>query len=64
MIWEAAFDGKIVESDVSIVKNYLSDKEMFIVSLYLDYAESQAECQISMSIEDLARRLDIILNLH
>lgn len=45
--WEAAPDGKIVKSDVYIAKNYLSDKEMAymerIVSLYLDYAELQAE---------------------
>ena len=54
--WEAAPDGKIVKADVSIVKNYLSDKEMSymerIVSLYLDYAELQAERQIPMSMED------------
>ena len=41
--WEAAPEGKIVKSDVSTAKNYLSDKEMSymerIVSLYLDYAE-------------------------
>lgn len=38
--WEAVPDGKIVKSDVSIAKNYLSDKEMAymerIVPLYLD----------------------------
>ena len=54
--WEATPDGKIVEGDVSIAKNYLSDKEMAymerIVSLYLDYAELQAERQIPMSMED------------
>lgn len=37
-------------------KNYLSDKEMSymerIVSLYLDYAELQAERKIPMSMED------------
>ena len=60
--WEAAPDGKIVKADVSIAKNYLSDKEMSymerIVSLYLDYAELQAERQIPMSMEDWAKRLD------
>lgn len=59
--WEAAPEGKIVKSDVSIAKNYLSDKEMSymerIVSLYLDYAELQAERQIPMSMEDWAKRL-------
>ena len=45
--WEAAPNGKIVKADVSIAKNYLSDDEMSymekIVSLYIDYAELQAE---------------------
>ena len=66
--WEAAPDGKIVKADVSIVKNYLSDKEMSymerIVSLYLDYAELQAERQIPMSMEDWAKRLDGFLEFN
>ena len=60
--WESAPNGKIVKTDVSIAKNYLSDEEMSymerIVSLYLDYAELQAERQIPMSMEDWAKRLD------
>ena len=44
-----------MKADVSIAKNYLNDKEMSymerIVSLYLDYAEQQAERQIPMSIK-------------
>lgn len=48
--WDAAPDRKILKSDVSIAKNYLSDKEMSymerIVSLSLDYAELQAERQV------------------
>ena len=66
--WEAAPEGKIVKSDVSIAKNYLSDKEMSymerIVSLYLDYAELQAERQIPMSMEDWAKRLDGFLEFN
>ena len=66
--WDAAPDGKIVKSDVSIAKNYLSDKEMSymerIVSLYLDYAELQAERQIPMSMEDWAKRLDGFLEFN
>lgn len=46
--WENAPDGKILKADVTIAKNYLSKEEMNylerIVSLYLDYAELQAEC--------------------
>lgn len=60
--WENAPDGKIVKSDVSVAKNYLTEKELSflerIVSLYLDYAELQAERHIPMSMEDWAKRLD------
>lgn len=66
--WESAPDGKILKADVSIAKNYLNDKEMSymerIVSLYLDYAELQAERQIPMSMEDWAKRLDGFLEFN
>ena len=57
--------GKIVKSDVSIAKNYLSEKEMRslerIVSAYLDLAEDRAERHIPMTMEDWAKRLDLFL---
>lgn len=63
--WEAAPDGKIVKSDVSIAKNYLSEQEMRsmerIVSAYLDLAEVRAECHIPMTMEDWSKRLDLFL---
>ena len=66
--WEAAPDGKIVKADVTVAKNYLSEKEMSylqrIVSLYLDYAELQAERRIPMSMEDWAKRLDGFLEFN
>lgn len=66
--WESAPDGKIVKADVAIAKNYLNDEEMSylerIVSLYLDYAELQAERQIPMSMEDWAKRLDGFLEFN
>lgn len=66
--WEAAPEGKIVKADASIAKNYLNDKEMSymerIVSLYLDYAELQAERHIPMSMEDWAKRLDGFLEFN
>lgn len=66
--WEASPNGKIVKADVSIAKNYLSEKEMSymerIVSLYLDYAELQAERHIPMSMEDWAKRLDGFLEFN
>ena len=66
--WENAPDGKIIKADVTIAKNYLSEKEMSylerIVSLYLDYAELQAERKIPMSMEDWAKRLDGFLEFN
>ena len=58
-------EGKIVKSDVSIAKNYLSEKEMRslerIVSAYLDLAEDRAERHIPMTMEDWSKRLDLFL---
>ena len=66
--WESAPDGKIVKADVTVAKNYLSEKEMSylqrIVSLYLDYAELQAERRIPMSMEDWAKRRDGFLEFN
>ena len=66
--WEAAPTGKIVKADVVVAKNYLSEEEMSylerIVSLYLDYAELQAERKIPMSMEDWAKRLDGFLEFN
>ena len=66
--WENAPDGKIIKSDVSIAKNYLTESELSflerIVSLYLDYAELQAERHIPMSMEDWAKRLDGFLEFN
>jgi len=60
--WESAPKGKIQKYDVSIAKNYLNQKEMDflerLVSMYLDYAELQADRNIPMTMEDWAERLD------
>ena len=48
--WKNAPEGKILKSDVSIAKDYLSYEEVNelnrIVTMYLDYAENQAKRQI------------------
>jgi hypothetical protein len=66
--WESAPQGKIIKADVIIAKNYLNEKEMNylerIVSLYLDYAELQAERKIPMSMQDWAKRLDGFLEFN
>lgn len=66
--WKNAPKGKIVKSDVSIAKNYLSQSELSdlnqIVSMYLDYAERQAKRRIPMTMEDWAKRLDVFLQFN
>ena len=63
--WAAVPEGKIVKSDVSVAKNYLTEKEMRslerIVSAYLDLAEDRAERHIPMTMEDWSKRRDLFL---
>jgi len=63
--WEKAPDGKIMKSDVSIAKNYLTEDEMkdleLIVSGYLDLAEGMARRKIPMTMNDWAEQLDLVL---
>ena len=66
--WENSPDGKILKADVTVAKNYLSQEELSfmerLVSMYLDYAELQAERKIPMSMEDWAKRLDGFLEFN
>lgn len=66
--WKNAPDGKIVKSDVSIAKNYLSQSELQdlnqFVSMYLDYAERQAKKRIPMTMEDWASKLEVFLKMN
>lgn len=63
--WENAPDGKIVKPDVSIAKNYLKEVELEdmgrLVNAVLDMAERMANRHIPMTMEDWAKRIDIIL---
>ena len=63
--WENAPDGKIVKLDVSIAKNYLKEVELAdmgrLVNAVLDMAERMAQRHIPMTMEDWAKRIDIIL---
>lgn len=63
--WEKAPDGKIIKSDVSTAKNYLTKDELQslgrIVNAYLDLAEERARRKIPMTMEDWAKRLDMFL---
>ena len=63
--WENAPDGKIVKPDVIIAKNYLNELELEdmgrLVNATLDMAERMAKRHIPMTMEDWAKRIDIIL---
>ena len=63
--WMNAPNGKIVKPDVSIAKNYLNETELKdmgrLVNAVLDMAERMAERHIPMTMEDWAKRIDIIL---
>lgn len=66
--WKKSPNGKITVSDVVIAKNYLTEKELKslerIVTMYLDYAEDQAERHIPMTIEDWKEKLDVFLKFN
>ena len=63
--WENSPDGKIVKTDVSVAKNYLTETELEslgrIVNAYLDLAEDRAKRHIPMTMENWANRLDKFL---
>lgn len=63
--WENAPDGKIVKPDVSIAKNYLKQTELEdmgrLVNAVLDMAERMAKRHIPLTMEDWAKRIDLIL---
>ncbi len=60
--------GKIIPSDVTVAKNYLSENELKqlsrLVSMFLDHAENLAEKQIIMKMADWSERLDIFLKFN
>ena len=66
--WKHAPKGSIRETDVVIAKNYLHEKELDhlnrIVTMYLDFAEMQAEGGIVMYMRDWVDRLDAFLKFN
>ena len=63
--WEKSPDGRIVKTDVSTAKNYLTEAELeslgHIANAYLDLAEDRAKRHIPMTMDDWAKRLDKFL---
>lgn len=66
--WKNAPDGKVLRSDATVAKNYLTEKEISelnrIVTMYLDYAENQAARQIPMKMADWMAKLDGFLQFN
>jgi hypothetical protein len=66
--WKNAPKGSIRKTDVGIAKNYLNKKELDglnrIVSMYLDYAESQAQKGVVMFMKDWVKKLDAFLQFN
>ena len=63
--WSSYPYGKILKSDVSTAKNYLTEAELkdlgLLVNAYLDLAERRAKQRAPMTMEDWAKHLDLIL---
>ena len=66
--WKNAPHGKIIKPDVVIAKNYLTENELKsldrFVTMYLDYAEDQAERNIPMTMQDWAGKLNAFLQFN
>lgn len=63
--WKNSPNGKILETDIVIAKNYLCKDELesleLIVSAFLDLAENRAKRHIPMTMEDWSVRIDKFL---
>lgn len=63
--WKSSPDGKILKSDIIIAKNYLNEKELSkmnrIVTMFIDYAEMQAEDGALMGMQDWVMETDRFL---
>jgi len=66
--WKNSPKGAIRETDVIIAKNYLNEKELDnlnrIVTMYLDYAEMQAQRGVIMHMKDWVVKLDAFLKFN
>ncbi|KKU58296.1 MAG: Virulence protein [Candidatus Amesbacteria bacterium GW2011_GWA2_47_11b] len=66
--WKNAPKGAIRKTDVSIAKNYLNEKELDglnrIVTMYLDYAEMQAQKGVVMYMKDWVNKLNAFLQFN
>ena len=63
--WAKAPNGRILQSDVIVAKNYLTEKELsslaLIVNAYLDLALRQAQRHVPMTMAAWAKQLDLVI---
>jgi hypothetical protein len=66
--WKQSPNGKIIQSDVTVAKNYLKDQELdelrLAVSSFLDSAELRAKRGLPTSMTDWIKIMDGYLNLN
>jgi len=66
--WKNSPKGAIRKTDVSIAKNYLDEKELNllnrIITMYLDYAEMQAQKGMVIYMKDWVEKLDAFLQFN
>lgn len=66
--WKNAPTGRIRKADAVVAKNYLEEKELKtlnrIVTMYLDFAEHQAERQMPMTMNDWSKKLNTFLEFN
>lgn len=67
MTWKNAPDGRVIKSDVTIAKNYLSEKEVdslnLLTTAFLDMAEDRAHRHIIMKMADWKALLERYLQI-
>ena len=67
MTWKNAPDGRIIKSDVTVAKNYLSENEVnrlnLISTAFLDLAEDRAQRHILMKMADWKQLLEGYLKI-
>ena len=66
--WKNAPDGRVIKSDVTVAKNYLSDKEVdslnLLSSAFIDTAERRAKKHVLMTMADWKNVLTKFLELN
>lgn len=66
--WKNSPDGRILQSDVIVAKNYLSEKEIRSlernVSAYFDYVERLLEDEVLLGMQDFATSIDELLKFN